>query len=116
MRIFRLPQRDQMAPFEWASTLSRAVLAAHVSLKLMDRGRFRPANDVERHRLVGLAAKAFDLEIGIKAYMINRECPICFGLGWVCENHAKLVWDERAVSAGPGCLARVKGRLTLIAA
>jgi hypothetical protein len=40
-------------------------LAAHVSLKLMDRGRLRPANDVECHRLVGLAAKAFNLEIGI---------------------------------------------------
>jgi hypothetical protein len=28
---------------------------------------FRPANDVECHRLVGLAAKAFDFEIGIAA-------------------------------------------------
>jgi hypothetical protein len=56
-----------MATLEWAATLSRTILAAHVSLKLMDRGRFRPANDVERHRLVRLAAKAFDFEIGIAA-------------------------------------------------
>ena len=56
-----------MAAFEWASALSRTVLAAHVALKLMDRGRLGPANDVERHRLVGFAAKAFDFEIGIAA-------------------------------------------------
>jgi len=33
----------------------------------MDRGRLRPANDVERDRLVGLAAKAFYFQIGISA-------------------------------------------------
>jgi hypothetical protein len=33
----------------------------------MDRGRLRPANDVERHRLVGLTAKVFDFEIGTAA-------------------------------------------------
>jgi hypothetical protein len=27
--------------------------------------------------------------------MIDPECPICFGLGWVCENHPKRVWDEQ---------------------
>jgi hypothetical protein len=26
--------------------------------------------------------------------MINTHCPICFGLGWVCENHPKRVWSE----------------------
>lgn len=26
--------------------------------------------------------------------MINPECPICFGLGWVCENHPDRAWDR----------------------
>lgn len=34
--------------------------------------------------------------------MINPECPICFGLGWVCENHPKQVWDERGCECGAG--------------
>lgn len=32
----------------------------------------------------------------------NPDCPICFGLGWVCENHPKLVWDERGCECGAG--------------
>ena len=24
--------------------------------------------------------------------MINPNCPICHGLGWVCENHPHLAW------------------------
>jgi hypothetical protein len=26
--------------------------------------------------------------------MIDRHCPICSGLGWVCENHPKLAWAD----------------------
>jgi hypothetical protein len=43
----------------------RAVLAPHVSLQLVDRGRLRAPHDVERHRLVRVAAKAFDFEIAV---------------------------------------------------
>ena len=25
---------------------------------------------------------------------ISPTCPICFGIGWVCENHPKHVWSE----------------------
>jgi len=25
---------------------------------------------------------------------INPECPICFGMGWVCESHPDRVWDN----------------------
>lgn len=24
----------------------------------------------------------------------NLECPICFGYGWVCENHMNKAWAE----------------------
>jgi hypothetical protein len=43
----------------------RAVLAAHVALQLVDRRRLRPANNVKRYRLVGVAAEAADLKIEI---------------------------------------------------
>jgi hypothetical protein len=26
--------------------------------------------------------------------VIEPDCPTCFGLGWVCENHPERVWDE----------------------
>ena len=26
--------------------------------------------------------------------MINRFCPLCLGVGWVCENHPDRVWDD----------------------
>jgi hypothetical protein len=26
--------------------------------------------------------------------MIDPRCPICFGLGWVCENHPDRIWDH----------------------
>jgi hypothetical protein len=25
---------------------------------------------------------------------MDKKCPICFGLGWVCENHPDRAWDE----------------------
>jgi hypothetical protein len=24
----------------------------------------------------------------------DRECPICLGFGWVCENHPHSAWSE----------------------
>lgn len=26
--------------------------------------------------------------------MIDPNCPACFGLGWVCENHPDRAWDQ----------------------
>jgi hypothetical protein len=26
---------------------------------------------------------------------VNRGCPICFGVGWVCENRPYLAWSEK---------------------
>ena len=26
--------------------------------------------------------------------MINPNCPICFGIGFVCENHPDRAWSE----------------------
>jgi hypothetical protein len=45
----------------------------------------------------------------------NVECPICFGLGWVCENHQDKPWadmDETlpgacACGAGAPCKCNV---------
>lgn len=27
--------------------------------------------------------------------MIDRMCPNCFGIGWVCENHPNNPWHEK---------------------
>ena len=25
---------------------------------------------------------------------MDKKCPICFGVGWVCENHPGKPWDQ----------------------
>ena len=49
--------------------------------------------------------------------MINPECPICFGIGWVCENHPNRAWDEQKgcqCGAGMPCqCVRVMGLVSL---
>jgi hypothetical protein len=42
-----------------------APLVRIVSLQLMDRRRLRAPHDIERHRLVGVAAEATDFEIEV---------------------------------------------------
>jgi hypothetical protein len=54
-------------PVEFVRHASAPVLAAHISLELIDRGRIRPSNNIECHLLVGLAAETFDLEVRIAA-------------------------------------------------
>ncbi len=34
--------------------------------------------------------------------MIDPECQICFGLGWVCENHPFQPWNENGCQCGAG--------------
>ena len=34
--------------------------------------------------------------------MIERDCTICHGLGWVCENHAKTAWSKLGCQCGAG--------------
>jgi len=43
----------------------RAVFAAHVTLELVDRRRLRPAHDVERDRLMRVAAEAADFKVAV---------------------------------------------------
>ena len=43
----------------------RAVLAAHITLRLMDRRRLRAAHNVEGNGLMGIAAEAADLKIEV---------------------------------------------------
>lgn len=34
---------------------------------------------------------------------MNSSRPVCFGLGWVCENHPKRAWsDELGCQCGAG--------------
>ena len=43
----------------------RAILAPHVAFELVDGSGLRPANDVQRHRLVRVAAEAANLKIKV---------------------------------------------------
>jgi hypothetical protein len=34
---------------------------------------------------------------------MNKFCPTCFGIGWVCENHPDRTWDaELGCTCGAG--------------
>jgi hypothetical protein len=42
--------------------------------------------------------------------MTNSNCPICYGLGWVCENHPDKVWDrELGCECGAGMPCECNG-------
>ena len=43
----------------------RAVFAPHVALQLVDRRRLRTSHNIESDRLMGVAAEAANLEVGI---------------------------------------------------
>ncbi len=39
--------------------------------------------------------------------MTDPNCKICFGIGWVCENHPDRAWDEElgcVCGAGDPCV------------
>lgn len=43
---------------------------------------------------------------------MNKRCPICYGLGWVCENHPDTLWDKDAgceCGAGMPCECNTVG-------
>ena len=52
-----------MAALVGIGTDQRAVLAAQVALKLMDRRCLRSSHDVERNGLIGVATEATDFQI-----------------------------------------------------
>jgi hypothetical protein len=63
-----------MAPLVGVAPNLRAVLAPHVSLQLMDWRALPPANDVERHRLMSIAAEAADFEIEVPRIQRVPQC------------------------------------------
>jgi hypothetical protein len=45
--------------------------------------------------------------------MTDKNCRICFGLGWVCENHPDMVWDKDLgceCGAGMPCECNAAGK------
>ena len=59
----------------------RAVLAAHVSLKFVDRRVLRSPNDIKRDGLMGVAAEAPDLKIEV-----TRVERVTQGRGGLCRS------------------------------
>ena len=70
------------------------ILATHLAFQLVHRRRFRPADDIERHSLVGTAAKAFDLEVQIAS--IQRIAQGGGGLGRALEASMRLFQASQA--------------------
>src|SRR4030088_1092986 len=62
---FRRPQRHQVAALIRVAPDLRAILASHVTLQFVDRCRLRPTDNIQRHRLVRIAAEAPDFEIAV---------------------------------------------------
>jgi hypothetical protein len=45
---------------------------------------------------------------------MNPKCPICFGIGWVCENHPDRAWDDElgcTCGAGQPCQCNETDRI-----
>jgi hypothetical protein len=63
-----------VAPTRWLRLYLRAILAVHVTLKLVDRSGLRQADNIQCHGLVGVAAEAADLKIEI-SWLRNAPPP-----------------------------------------
>jgi hypothetical protein len=37
-----------------------------------------------------------------------KDCAICFGIGWVCENHPKRAWEQLGCECGAGIPCKCK--------
>jgi hypothetical protein len=59
--------------------------------------------------VMGRAVFLRRLEQGPRAFLRGKmkpDCPICFGIGWVCENHPDRPWDDElgcTCGAGTPC-------------
>jgi hypothetical protein len=94
-----------MAPLVRIAAHLRAILASHIALQLMDRRRLRAPHDIERHRLVGVAAEATDLQIDVPALRaspsVGEGCagPLKASMRLVHASQASLSASFRASAA-----------------
>jgi hypothetical protein len=77
---FRWPQRDQVAALVRIAPHLRAVLTTHIALQFVNWSRLWPANDIQRDRLMGIAAEAANLKIEVSGI----EC-VPHGRGGLCR-------------------------------
>jgi hypothetical protein len=95
-------QRDKIAPLVGIAADLRTILAAHISFKLVDWRRLRPAHDVQRDRLVSVATDAPDLEITIAGVECVAQrgrglCrPLVANMRWFPASQASLSASFRA--------------------
>jgi len=86
-------KRYEVAAFVRIALQPRAVAAPHVALELVNRHRLGAPDDVERDRLVGIAANATNLEINVPC--IER----------VADRRRQLRWPLQPEHAFVPCLA-----------
>jgi hypothetical protein len=96
-RNLRWPQRHKMAALVWIASNLRAVLTPHVTFQFVDGCGFRPADDIQRHRLMRIAAKAVDLKIEISGVQASPSD----GDGWAGPLKPSVRWFQASRRAGP---------------
>jgi hypothetical protein len=64
---FGRSERHKLAALVRVPPDLRAILVAHVPLQFVDGRCLRSADDVQRHRLMGIAAEAPDLKVEISS-------------------------------------------------
>jgi hypothetical protein len=88
----------------------RAILTSHVTLQLVDRRSLWPADNVQRHRPVGVAAEAADLKVEISR--VQRVAEAGRGLSRSFESeHALVPGDTRQTVSFLPSLGRALRRM-----
>jgi len=98
-----------MAPLVGISANAGAILAAHVALQFVDWCGFRPADDIECDRLVGIAAKAADLKVAIASVQGVANCRGRLRRSLVAE-HPEVPGLASQHIGSPASLPRAFGR------
>ena len=86
----------RLASCSWQNLTALTRFPAHY-------GRSRPRPNTDRYRTDNPA-------LPIEGRM-DKNCPICFGIGWVCEHHLDRAWSESLAAVRAGVPARAPVRI-----
>src|ERR1700735_2330267 len=100
-RNLRWPQRHKMAALVWIASNLRAVLTPHVTFQFVDGCGFRPADDIQRLRLMPIAAKAADLKVEISGVKASPSD----GDGWAGPLKPSLHWFQASQASRSATLS-----------
>jgi hypothetical protein len=106
----RWPQRHKVAALVGIASNLRAILATHIPLQFMDGRRLGPADDIQRHCLVRVAAEAADLKIEVSGIQSVAEARRGLSRSFESE-HALIPGDTRQTVSVLPSLGRALRRM-----